>query len=486
MRRSCKAVIVTCLLSSWLSAQVLKTRPTGTPALEPPTVPARITNDSIPLTVPSGTPLKVALDKEVRIRNTGQPVHGKLVEPVYAFDKLLIPVGTEVLGKIAEIEGVSKKRRTTAAMNADFSPDRQVHIEFNTLRLAGGREISIQTAVSPASAGVLQMVPAAKPHGNVAGNMASRKIQEAKQQAHQQWDSAMRQLHEPGKMQRLKRLAQSELPYRPQYLQAGTSFNADLQQPLDFGSEPLQPQSLAAIGTPPPSGSVVHAFLDTPLSSATSKRGDSVDAVITQPLMAANQLCLPEGSHLRGTVLQVRPARRLGRNGQLRIVFHEVVPPSGIEEKVQASLEGVAVAGKEHLSLDSEGGAQVTTPKTRYLTTAISVMLAASSVAPDSDRGLHAADRQDIGGNAANGASGFGLIGTIVGALARSRVVASGFGFYGAGMSVYSHFLARGHDVVYPKDMSMVVALGNRNNHGSNFVQPSQPAPATGSPLGLD
>jgi hypothetical protein len=29
-------------------------------------------------------------------------------------------------------------------------------------------------------------------------------------------------------------------------------------------------------------------------------------------------------------------------------------------------------------------------------------------------------------------------------------------------MSVYSHFLARGRDVVYPKDMSMVIDLGTR------------------------
>ena len=27
-------------------------------------------------------------------------------------------------------------------------------------------------------------------------------------------------------------------------------------------------------------------------------------------------------------------------------------------------------------------------------------------------------------------------------------------------MSVYSHFLARGRDVIYPKDMSMLIGLG--------------------------
>ena len=207
----------------------------------------------------------------------------------------------------------------------------------------------------------------------------------------------------------------------------------------------------------------MHAVLVTPLGSAESKKGDLVEAVITQPLVASNHLFLPEGSRLKGSVLQVRPARRFARNGQLRIVFHQVVPPNGIEEKVEASLEGVHVAKGEHLQLDSEGGAQVIAPKTRYLTTAISVMLATSSIGDGHERD-HDGDfrHADASSGAANGASGFRFVGTIIGAFAHSRIVTSGFGFYGAGMSVYSHFLARGRDVVYPKDMSMMIGLGTR------------------------
>jgi hypothetical protein len=206
---------------------------------------------------------------------------------------------------------------------------------------------------------------------------------------------------------------------------------------------------------------VVHAVLVRQLGSAQSKKGDPVEAVITQPLVVGDQLFLPEGSRLKGSVLQVRPARRFSRNGQLRIVFHQVVAPSGIQQTVEASLEGVAVEKGEHLSLDSEGGAQVTTPRTRYLTTAISVALASSSIADhDRDGGIRGADGGDVGKGAANGTSGFRFLGTIVGAFAHSRVVTSGFGFYGAAMSVYSHFLARGRDVVYPKDMSMMIGVG--------------------------
>jgi hypothetical protein len=475
-------VLVASIGGGWAMSQTLTSRPaepvSPSPdaiALPAATLPEQST--SIPLIVPAGAPLKVALDQEVRIQKVGQSVHGKIVEPVYCFDKIVVPAGSEVNGKISSIDGASKLKRTVAAMNANFSPYRQVHVEFDELVLADGRRFPLHTVVSAASQGVLQFVPAniKKNTGATAEarHAASRKINEVRQEARREWDAAKQQLHEPGKMHRLKRLGVAQLPYHPQYMDAGTTFNADLQTPLDFGTEALGAEGLSAIGNPPPSGSVVHALLVTPLNSATAKKGEPVEAVISQPLVVSNQLFLPEGSHIKGTVLQVRPARRLNRNGQLRVVFHQVAPPDGIEQKVEASLEGVEVAKGEHLTLDAEGGAQVTAPRTRYLTTGIAVALAASSMSPDHDARFHGGDGGgDPGAGAANGASGFGVLGTIVGALAHSRVVASGFGVYGAAMSVYSHFLARGRDVVYPKDMSMVIGLGTRDSG------PTAPAPS--------
>jgi hypothetical protein len=461
------AVFLMIIYGTWLWGQTLTTRPAEPIPLPLDSVPLPTPSTSISLTVPAGTPLKVALNQEVRIQKSGQLVHGKVVEPVYSFDKLVVPAGSEVIGKILSIEGVSKLNRTVAAMNADFSPPRQVHVEFNELVLANGSHIPLQTVVSPASPGVLQFVPAsAKEDTSSTGQVrsaASRKVSEVRQEARREWDAAKAELHAPGKMHRLQRLAVAQLPYHPQYMDSGTSFNADLQQPLDFGTELLQSDALSVIGSPPPSGSVVHALLVTPLNSATTKKGEPVEAVISQPLVVSSHLFLPQGSHIKGSVLQVRPARRLNRNGQLRIVFHQVIPPEGIEQKVEASLEGVEVAKGEHLKLDAEGGAQVTTPRIRYLTTAITVALASSSMSSDHDRGLQTGGGGDPGAGAASGASGFGVIGTLVGALAHSRVVSSGFGAYGAARSVYSHFLARGRDVVYPKDMSMVIGLGTRD-----------------------
>ena len=429
---------------------------------------------TLPLTVPSGTPIKVALDQEVRIREVGQPIHGKTTEPVYAFDKLLIPVGTPVNGKVSAIDAVPKGIRTLQAMNANFSPVRAVHVQFDELVMSDGRRVAMQTVASPAPDGVLRFVPANEKarNTNKVQDAAEKKVSATRQQIRQTWADLQKQIHEPGKMHKLKRLAIAQLPVHPQYMDLGTSFNADLQQPLDFGTESVKPEALINVGAPPPSGSVVHARLLTPLNSSTSRKGDPVEALITEPLVASDHLILPEGSIIRGSVMQVQPARRLARNGQLRILFHEVAPPNGVQQKVVTSLEGVAVSKGEHLKLDAEGGAQVTTPRTRYLTTGIQVMLAAASAHPDEDRDLHGGGGGDVGGGAANGASGFRFVGMIVGAFAQSRVVATGFGAYGAASSIYYHFLARGRDVVYPKDMAMVIGLGARESKPSARTTP--------------
>jgi hypothetical protein len=431
----------------------------------------------IALTLVAGIPLKVALDEEIRIRKVGQPVHGKTTEPLYAFDKLLVPAGSEVTGKIAEIEGVSTKTRTLAAMNADFSPERKLQVELDEVVTPDGRHLPIHTVVSPGTNGVLQFVQAGEQkQGKIAQGkkLAKGRLAQAQQQMKTQLAAFKTQIEAPRKMHRLERYALQQAPYRPQYLDPGTSFSATVPQPLTFGTEEMKPEMVENIGQLPASGGTVHAWLTTPLNSATSKRGDPVDAVISQPLMVDNKLYLPQGSELKGSVLQVHEARRFGRNGQLRISFRQVVPPDGLQQEIQSTLEGVEAAKGENLALDSEGGAQVKTSKSRYLTTGLAVMLAASSASPDGDHDLHnGGGGEGAGGSgAAAGASGFKLIGTLVSVFAHSRGVATGIGSYGAARSIYAHFLARGHDVIYPKNMSMVIALGSREKQSASLNSP--------------
>jgi hypothetical protein len=424
-----------------------------------------------------GTPIKVALDSEVRIRSRGQAIHGKTIEPVYAFDKLLIPEGTVVNGKVSAIDSVPRRTRVMDAANGNFSPVRRVHVQFDELVMDDGRHVTLRTVASPAPDGVLRFVSAdakAENKGKVE-DAASKKVGAMRQEIRRQWGELQKQIHEPGKTHKLKRIALAQLPVHPQYIDAGTSFNATLVQPLDFGTEVVKPEMLTNVGSPPPNGSVVHARLVTPLSSSTAKKGDPVEALITEPLVVSEHLILPEGSAIKGSVMQAQRARRLGRNGQLRILFQQIALPNGLEQRVETNLEGVAVDKGEHLKLDAEGGAQVTTPRTRYLTTGIAVMLAASQASPgDGDAGRGSASGGEVGSGAANGASGFRFVGMIVGIAANSRVVSAGLGSYGAAMSIYSHFLARGRDVVYPKDMAMVIGLGTRDTGPAKAAGTSQ------------
>jgi hypothetical protein len=410
----------------------------------------------ISLTVPTGTPVQIALDSEVRVRKVGQPILGRVMQPVYAFDRLVIPAGARATGRITKIEPPSGKRRVLSALNANFTPSRKVEVEFDEIVLADGKHIPIHTAVAPGSGQVIRLVSAGENEKKkkTAKDEASQKIAQAKQQARDQWQAAMQQVKAPGKKHRIERYAIAELPVHPQYIDAGTLYFAELEDPIDFGAERLEAKNSTELGNAPPPGSLVHALLVTPLNSGTTPKGAPVEAVLSQPLFDGDRLVLPQGSLLKGSVVQVQPARYLHHNGELRLVFHELVPPSGASEEVAASFEGVESGAGDHVELDSEGGAQATSPKSRYLDTSISLALAAWSAGGDGDA--------DVMNNGAGGANGFRVIGFGVGLAAHYQPLGVAMGAYGASRSVYSHFLSRGRDVVFPKDTAMEIGFGGK------------------------
>ena len=418
------------------------------------------------LSVPRGIPLQVALDQEIRVKRVGQPVHARIVEPVYAFDRLVVPVGSEVTGQVTKIGAISGGKRTIAALDADLTPERKVEVSFNDLALPDGRHFQLETSVTPGSGQVIQFVaaPDTKKRKGIK-DAASEKTKQAKEQAKQEWDNAMKQLKTPGRVHRLIRYGEAQLPVHAQYIPIGTVYFAELNAPLDFGTEMMTPQMAASIGGPLPPGSVVHARLITPLTSAASQKGEAVEAVISEPLLDGDHhLILPQGSRLEGTVRQVQPARRMKKNGQLRIAFQELIPPDGIAEKVETTLEGVQSGKDANVKLDSEGGAAATTPKTRYLSTAISLTLAAASFGSgdsDVDNGVAHA-KANTGAQVAGGVNGFKVVGMVLGLAVHSRALGYTMGVYGAGMSVYSGFFARGHEVVFPKNTAMEIGIGHR------------------------
>jgi hypothetical protein len=407
------------------------------------------TNEAIPLTVPKGTPVQVAVDQELRVR-IGQVIRAHVVEPIYAFDKLVIPVGTIAIGQIKALDDLSARKRTLAALDADFTPVHQIEVEFSELVLTDGKHIPVRTTVTLGSGRLVNFVTAAdeRPE-NAVKDVASEKARESRDQARREWNSAIQQVRQPGKIHRIKRYALSQLPIHPQYIDAGTVYFAELQDSLNFGSEPLTPQLTFSLASPPPDNGFVHARLVSALSSATAKKGATVEAVVSRPLFDGDRLSVPQGATLKGSVVQVEPPRYFSRNGQLRFVFHDLILPNGLDQKVDTILQGVQAGTTDDLSLDTEGGSQANTSKTRYLSTAIAIGLA---VAGHEDDPINRAE---------GGAGGFKLVGIALGLAVRSQpsfVLA--MGAFGASRSIYVHFIARGHDVSFPKNTAIVIGVG--------------------------
>jgi hypothetical protein len=456
--RGRRALFLAILISGWPAAHAQGSDPPTAPnvsstASKTPTAAKQAA--VIVLTVPKGAALEIALDREVRVRKVGQTIHGRVMQPVYAFDRLVIPAGSAATGHISEIEPPSRKRRILAMLNANLTPGRKLEVEFDEIVLGNGRHIPIHTVVAPGSGEVIQLVTAGENEKKKKlKDEASQRIAEAKQQAKQEWQDAVAQVRAPGKKHRVERYAMAELPLHPEFIDAGTLYFAELRDPLEFGSEPLSAKNAGELGSAPPPGSLVHALLLTPLDSGTTAKGAKVEAVVSEPLFDGDHLVLPQGSRLEGLVVQVRPARHMHHNGQIRLVFHQLVPPDGAPEEVIASFEGVQSAAGDHVQLDSEGGAQATTSKTRYLSTSISLALAAVSSAGDGDA--------DTLNNGAGGANSYRLVGLGIGIGVHYTPLGMAMGAFGASRSVYSQFLSRGHEVVFPRDTAMEIGFGGK------------------------
>ena len=101
-------------------------------------------------TVPSGVPLRVALEKRVGIKRAGEPIHGTLVEPVYVYDRMVLPAGSLVEGHVAEIGGVPVKRRLKAILSGNLTPPRNVRAQFDAVVLKDGSRLPLRTSLAPA------------------------------------------------------------------------------------------------------------------------------------------------------------------------------------------------------------------------------------------------------------------------------------------------------------------------------------------------
>ena len=430
----------------------------------------------IALTVPEGTPLRIAIDQKTRVTREGSEVRGKVVEPVYAFDEAVIPAGSTVTGRVARIEPVPLGRRLLAYSGGNFTPFRKYEVAFDQLTLPSGQVLNIKTTTSPGTAQVVHLIAhRGKESEEKKKNAVTRAAADAKQQAQAELHSGIEQIKSPNLLQRAKGMVYAQSPVHRQFLEKGTRFNAALQEPLAFGEARRRATDLAAEGSAPVADTLLHARLSFAVSSADATRGSSVDAVLTEPVFSAeHQLLLPANTRLVGEVQDAKSARTFHRNGELRIAFNRIELPSGVEEAMQGTLEGMQVDRAAHLAMDEEGGTRATTPKTRYLSTGFSLLMLAAVSHPDTEHGTTDA-AGDADTRAGAGISGSRVAGSLISLAARSQPVSLAFGALGATQSVYSNFLARGKEVTLPQNTPLEIGFAPAREEGKKTASYPKP-----------
>jgi hypothetical protein len=182
------------------------------------------------------------------------------------------------------------------------------------------------------------------------------------------------------------------------------------------------------------------------LSLATRKRLRSV-------FNSDHALVVPEGSLLVGEITQAKVARSFGRQGKLRFHFKELRFPTGFSQPVEGSLAGADSNKSANLQIDPEGGIE-SRVQNRVVAPLILSLLAGRAFDTDENQTF----------NHAVASNGFGIVGRVVGIVASSRNYAAGIGFYGAALSVYDLWLARGHNVVFAKETRIEITTTPRGS----------------------
>jgi hypothetical protein len=454
---------------------------------------------TVSLNVPTGAPLRLYLTGRVSKR-LGAPVQAKLMQPVFAFDREVIPTGTVALGNVSHTQPVSKWERTLAILSGDFTPIRRAEVEFTTLQFADGRELATQTA-GTMGLNSIYIEPSTKKskHQTAAPqNQNGGILGTAKQTAKDRLNGAINArsggfadiVRGPNKEEKLIDLLWSKAPYHPQYWRRGTRFDAALRDPLELGMAPVKLEDLSALGTQPAADSVAHVRLLTALSSASAKLGDPVEAIVTAPLYSSeHKLLLLEGTKLTGEVVQAKKARYFHRAGQLRFNFQKIdLPEQAVNlrattagttvtagttaMKTQAVLEAAEGSGKAPIKVDSEGGVQAKESKTRFIAPALAAVIASLASyegrhADPDEPGGYRGGGPNVAGRTLGGGSGFGMLGAAISQ--SSPYVGMAFGYYGLAVSVYSSVVGRGGEVEFDKNAMMDIKFGERTR-GSQFL----------------
>ncbi len=402
------------------------------------------------LTIPAGTPIEAKLTRHIPMK-MGQLVDATLAHSVYANNKLALPEGVHLQGSVITLEP-DRDLRNDARLNVDFTPYHKPTVAFTSATLADGTKIPLSTTPSSDGAPAIHLTPAANKHTS----LIAIGIESAKG-----WISSTKEaLFAPGLEDRMVQLFYKQLPYHPERIPEGTMWTCELREPVSVSAPAANATNPAqATGHAVPVSDTsdkknlqLHAYLDQQLSSLDVKVGQQFQATVAEPVFGPeHSLMVPQGAVLVGRITRAVPAKSFHRDGKLRFDFRQLQMPSGGQEQIIGSVNGMEAKGGTSLKMDSEGGVQ-SQQQNKVIVPLILTVLASRPLSDD----------WTAQGGAAVGSNGMGLIGRVVGITAASRNLAAGIGFYGAGVSVYRRWLRHGKDLTFPKDNRIDIEVSQR------------------------
>jgi hypothetical protein len=418
-------------------------------------------------TLPAETPLALRIDEHLPMRD-GQPVRAHLIYPIFANDKLLLPKDTIVAGSVIELRS-DHSRRTRAILGGDFTPFKKPVVHFTSFILPDGTTIPFTSEDAADGAPIFRAVPTPPAKGGFLRRQFDTLLTVARS------DVAI--FTGPEKTDRFVQFIYTQIPYHPQRIEKGTAWTIETSHSVELPALPEPPVEAAEPPKkhhfweepPPPAdppntdtGSwIVQANLDEPLSSETSKDGQTIKATVAEPIFNPDHtIAIPQGSTLIGSVTRAKPARKFGRTGVLTFNFGQLQVPHEETRTVETRLTGADSA--RDIALTSEGQ-----PKSKpqdKISLPILLALMASRPLDQEEHGVTGGGGNSLGKNAVGGAAGLGLVGTVIGLTGVSPNVAAGIGYYGAARAVYYRWIAKGQKIDFAKDTRIVVETTPRRS----------------------
>ena len=393
------------------------------------------------VTLPAGTPLPLKIAEHHAMR-VGEPLRAELLYGVYDHDKLVLPVGTVVTGSVVSLTP-DRTRRRKARLRADFTPFHVPVVRFDGMVLPDGTKAALTTGTATNGAPVYRLVPPPPQ----TGGFLKRQIETVKKVA----ADRIAVVTGPDKGDRFKQFLYSQLPYHPERIGKDTAWTVETAEPLampGLSATPLA-EAAAEASEAAPKTWLLQAYLADAMSSKTSQAGQVIRAVVAEPILNGDgTVAVPQGSVLTGAVTQARPARKLGRAGELRFSFRDLTFPGAEAQPVQAALAGAD--NGEGMQMNAEGEVKPK-PRDKLAVPTILVLAALRPLDRDGGREHHMFGKDAVASN------GLGTIGFIVGTAARQPNFAAGLGFYSAALSIYERIFSRGAEVTFAKDTRVVL-----------------------------